>query len=101
MHAGDTTADRNKSPDFSTPSEFLAGTGKADRMRSERAGLSGMLYDLADELSSARRSWNRVATSPFASNRSLARLAALHSTCVCARIFDGLRLRMGGTSRRA
>jgi len=75
--------------------------GKVDRARSERAGLSGMLYDLADDLSGARRLWNRVATSPLASNRSLARLAALHSICVCARISETLRLRIGGTSRRA
>ena len=27
LHAGDTTAGRNKSPDFSTLSEFLVGTG--------------------------------------------------------------------------
>jgi hypothetical protein len=27
VHAGDTTADRNKSPYFSTPSKFLVGTG--------------------------------------------------------------------------
>jgi len=26
VHTGDITADPNKSPDFSTPSEFLAGT---------------------------------------------------------------------------
>jgi site-specific DNA recombinase len=29
VHAGDTTADRNESPDFSTLSEFLVGTGGA------------------------------------------------------------------------
>src|SRR5258708_14685185 len=32
LHAGDTTAGRNKSPDFSTLSEFLVGTGNVSSL---------------------------------------------------------------------
>ncbi len=75
--------------------------GMVDREPSERAGLSAIMPDLVIEIRNARQVWNLVATSPLASTRSSARLAALHSVVVCARIAERLRLRMGGTSRRA
>ena len=74
--------------------------GKVDREPSG-SGLSGILRDVADELGIARRIWNIVAKSPLASSRSSAQLAAVHSLVASARIAERLRLRMGGTSRRA
>jgi glycosyltransferase involved in cell wall biosynthesis len=75
--------------------------GMVDRAPSERAGLSAIIPDLVIESRNARQGWKFVATSPLASTRTRARLAALHSVVVCARIAERLRLRRGGTSRRA
>ncbi len=75
--------------------------GRVDRWRSGSTGLSAIMPDLAFEIGRARENWNLLATSPLASTRSSARLAALHSIVTFARIAERLRLRMGGTSRRA
>ncbi len=75
--------------------------GRVDREPSERTALSAMLSDIALEMYDARRNWNRMTASPLTADRSYARLAAVHGLVVCARIFERLRLRMGGISRRA
>jgi len=74
--------------------------GKVDREPSG-SGLSGIVRDVSYEMDSARRIWNLVAKSPLASSSNSARLAGLHSLVTFARIAERLRLRMGGTSRRA
>jgi len=75
--------------------------GRVDTDAPPRMGFSRTPSDIADEWKRARLYWNLVAMSARAYDRSVALFAPVMLAVTCGRIAERVRLRMGGTSRRA